>query len=300
MLISRALLRQGLEDLVQLPKNSFSGIEFTLDSPRFFSDFSTLEENRIYLSLSPLTPPEHPLPNGCVVFLPYFEGFVSYNINIIQLPREVRPEELFNRLIAIFDRWNRFRDDLSDLVDRKQPVDAMLVRCGKELGNPVYLHNHQYEFLASSEPLPISRPERMSQMIRSPNNDPTYRSLKNSESFFSISASFAEYPFLCCNVWSNKSQYDYRIVLAGMRKPLSAADESIFRLLCGYIQRTMRLPSEFKRLFSGSGDTQQLPPTTGCRSMNSVFLLHRSPRQTPSSIPQPCCASSWNSVSPMA
>lgn len=258
MLISRALLRQGLEDLVQLPKNSFSGIEFTLDSPRFFSDFSTLKENRIYLSLTPIHPEEQALPNGCVVFLPYFEGFVSYNINIIQLPMGVRPEEVFNRIIAIFDRWSRLRDDLSELVERRQPVDSLLIRCGNELGNPMYLHNHQYELLASSELLPISRPERMSQMIRSLNNDPAYRDLKNSESFFSISASFTEFPFLCCNTWSGKSHYDYRIVLAGMRKPLSPADESAFHLLCGYIQRTMRLPSEQRRLFSGSSDTQQL------------------------------------------
>lgn len=271
MRISRAMLRQGLEDILQLPKNSFSGIDFSLDFPRFFTDFSTLESNRIYLSLTPLTPPEQPLPPGSVVFLPYSEGFISYNINIIQLPKEIPPEEIFNRIIAVFDRWSRFRDDLSDMVERKQPIDALLARCGQELGNPIYLHNHQYEFLASSEPLPLSRPERMSQMIRALNNDPSYRSLKDSESFFSVSASFAEYPFLCCNVWSGKNHYDYRIVLAGMRRPFSAADESAFHLLCGYLQRTMQLPSELKRLTAGSGDIQQL------REIFADALSHNSP-----------------------
>lgn len=258
MLISRALLRQGLEDLISLPENFFSGTDFILESPRFIDDFSTLEENRIYLSLSLLPLPHHPLANGCIVFLPYFSGQISYNINIIQLPKGIPVERIFNRIIAIFDRWSRFRDDLSDLVERKQPVDAMLARCEQELGNPVYLHNHLYEFLASSESLPMTRPERMSQMIRTLNNDPNYRNLKNSADFFSIPASFTEYPFLCCNTWSDKNHYDYRIVLAGIRSPLTAADESAFRLLCGYIQKTMRLPSEQKRLFSGSADTQQL------------------------------------------
>lgn len=258
MQISRALLRQGLEDLVQLPKNDFSGTDFTLESPRFFSDFLTLEENRIYLSLSPQIPPDLPLPNGSIVFLPYSEDSVSYNINIFRLPKDIKVEEIFNRIISIFDRWSRFRDDLSDLVEQKQPVDVMLARCGQELGNPVYLHNYQYEFLASSEPLSILRPERMSQTIRTLNNDPVYRRLKNSEDFFSIPASFTEYPFLCCNTWSDKNHYDYRIVLAGIHSVPTAADESAFRLLCGYIQRIMRLPSEQKRLFSGSADTRQL------------------------------------------
>jgi len=258
MLISRALLRQGLIDLVPLPENSFSGLDFSLGSPRFFCDFSTLEENRIYLSMVPLPLPDGPLPNGCVVFLPYFDGSISYNINIITLPKGIQPEEIFNRIIAVFDRWNRFRDDLSDLVEQKQPVDALLARCVQELENPIYLHNHQYEFLAGADALPFSRPERMSQMIRALNNDPVYRSVKNSEAFFSIPASFTEHPFLCCNSWSGKAHYDYRIVLAGSRRAFTAADESAFRLLCGYIQRAMRLPSEQKRLFSDSTDTQHL------------------------------------------
>lgn len=252
------MLRQGLEDLVQLPKNSFSGVDFVLESPRFFSDFSTLEENRIFLSFSPLIPPDHPLPAGCVVFLPYSDSYISYNINIFQLPKNISVEQVFNRIIAVFDRWNRFRDDLSDMVEQKQPVDAVLVRCSKELGNPLYLHNHQYELLSGSDSLSITRPDRMSQMIRSLNNDPNYRTLKNAADFFSIPASFTEYPFLCCNTWSGKNRYDYRIVLAGVYKNLTAADESAFRLLCSYVQRTMRLPSEQKRLFSDSEDTRQL------------------------------------------
>lgn len=258
MLISRALLRQGLEDLVQLPINTFSGTEFILESPRFFTDFETLEENRIYLSLTPLIPPERPLPNGCIVFLPYFEGTVSYNINIFQLPEGVAPELVMNRIISIFDRWSTLRDDLADLVERKQPVDVMLARCGRELGNPVYLHNYQYEFLASSEPVSVARPDRMSQMLRTLSNDPSYQNLKNSPDYFAIPASFTEYPFLCWNSWSDKNHYDYRIVLAGTRRPLTAGDTSIFRLICGYIQRTMRLPSEQKRLFSDSNGIQQL------------------------------------------
>ena len=258
MQISRAMLRQGLEDLFQLPKNSFSETEITLKFPRFFTDFTTLEDNCIYLSFSPISVPDTPLPSGCVVFLPYSNDNISYNINIFQLPIHIRPEELFNRIIAIFDRWNRFQKDLSELVEQKRPVDVILERCGRELGNPIYLHNHQYELLASSTPLSITRPERMSQLIRSLNNDPTYRRLKDSEGFFSIPASFTEYPFLCCNTWSEKNHYDYRIVLAGIHRPLTAADESAFRLLCGHIQRTMLLPSEQKRLFPGSADTQQL------------------------------------------
>lgn len=258
MQISRALLRQGLEDLVQLPINAFSATDFLLESPRFIRDFSTMEDNRIYLSLMPLSPPKQPLPSGCIVFLPYFEGFVSYNINIIQLPEGISPEEVMNRIIGIFDRWGRFRDDLTQLVERKQPVDVMLSRCGQELENPVYLHNHQYEFLAGSEPMSIARPERMSQMIRTLSADPTYRQVKNAPDYFSIPATFTEYPFLCWNSWSDKNHYDYRVVLAGTRRPLTAADESVFRLSCGYIQRAMRLPSEQKRLFSDNDNIQQL------------------------------------------
>lgn len=258
MQISRAMLRQGLEDLIQLPGTSFSGTELTLNSPRFFTDFSTLEENRIYLSLSPPAAPITLLPPGCVVFLPYSEGHVSYNINIIQYPAAVHGTEIFNRIITIFDRWGRLRDDLSALVEHKQPVQALLDRCSQELGNPVYLHNHQYELLAGSEQLPITRPERMAQMIRSLNSDPNYKNLKNAEGFFSIPASFTEYPFLCYNVWSDKKHYDYRILLAGIRRPLTSADESVFHILCGYIQRAMLLPAEQKRLFPGSADAQQL------------------------------------------
>ena len=258
MKISRALLRQGLEGLINLPANSFSSMEFNLGFPMFFSDFSTLTENRVYLSLTPLQPPETPVPNGCVVFLPYSDAPVSYNFNIFRLPEGISPTEIFNRIVGIFDRWSRFHEDLSNLLDQRQPVEAVLERCARELGNPLYLHNHLYELLAVSEPLPMAEPGQISQIIRSLNNDPTYRKLKDSESFFSISASFTEYPFLCCNVWSDRPHYDYRIVLVGLRRKITAEDESAFRLLCDHVQRTMRLPSERSRLFSGSTDTQKL------------------------------------------
>lgn len=258
MIISPAFLRQGLLGLVSLSGSFFDAPELVLKDPRFLCTGEHPEENRIYFAVDPNIPLSETLPAGTVIFLLHDANQLHISDRIVPLPPDIPMEMVFNRVCGIFEHWDRFRSGLVDLIDRRAPVDAVLAFGAEELGNPIYLHDSRYEMLACSDEDALLEPDRLGYLIRSLNLDPQYRELEQSRDHFQIPASVSEFSFLCCNSYSDKTVYDYRIVMPDLRRAFTAADESSFRLLCGFIHRAMSRPSEQQRLFGGSSSAAGL------------------------------------------
>lgn len=271
MIISPAFLRQGLLGLVSLSGSVFDSPELVLNYPRFLCNGEIPEEHRIYFAADPAVPLPEMLPAGSVFFLPHDTPARHISDRLVLLPPDVQMEAVFNRVCEIFEHWNQFRNELGELIDRRAPVDEILAFGAEELGNPIYLHDSRYELLACSDEDSLLEPERLGHLIRALNLDPQYRELEQSRDHFQIPPSVSEFSFFCCNSYSDKTVYDYRIVMPDLRRSFTTADESAFRLLCSFIRRAMSRPGEQQRLLGGSSGA------AGLRSMFQEALTQAAP-----------------------
>lgn len=258
MKISHAILRQGLSDLIPLRENSFQGLEFVLNPPRFLDDAGEFVENRIYFWSGDRESVPSSVPQGSVLFAQGLPADSSFHPGIVQIPDSLSVQTVFNRISGIFERFDSLAEQLSDMIDRRDRVELMLELGARELGNPLFIHNSQYEIIATSANNPFSDPERGNQTIGALNRDPYYKKIARTNGFFTVPASVSEYSMLCFNSFSGKQDYDYRIVTADTERFFSDADDSLFRLLCGFIRKAMLLPGEQRRLSRGGADAAEI------------------------------------------
>lgn len=258
MKISYALLRKGLSGLLDLPEGQFCGSEFVLNPPRFLDEEEEFVENRLCFWSGSLENLPSSVPQGSVLFVPGLAPNAILHPGIIPIPDTLSVQTVFNAITGIFEHCDDLAERLTGMIDRRDQAELLLDLGAKELGNPLYIHNAEFEIIATCRDNPFADPEKRNQIVSALSRDPYYKKVARTDGFFNVPASVSEYSVLCCNSFSGKQDYDYRIAAVDSDRPFTDADESMFRFLCGYIRKAMQMPHEQRRISRGTTDAAEL------------------------------------------
>ena len=178
----------------------------------------------------------------------YYEGeeadsFIVHRYDMI-LVRNVEPEELFDAVCNIIDKYNDWDRQLSACIDEKNGLQQMIDRSLNVLQNPSYIYNPDGDIMAMAGDYPASVHWHWKELID--NRGISEKRMKFFKDNINISAVFDDmvptrrasvmddYEYIHCSLVLDKRIIGH-YVLFGFTKPIPQGMENLVDILIGWM-----------------------------------------------------------------
>lgn len=157
MKLNISILLEQLSDMVICSKNDYYSDELYLNRPEHYIAQEALLSEHLYianqLSLPDLLQTES---GACIISVGKLsEEFFRKHISIICVSEEISILELFNKVQAIFDRYDSWDQRLQQCVNSNSDIQDMIDISDTVFGNPIFFSDSDYRILAESHNNPL-------------------------------------------------------------------------------------------------------------------------------------------------
>ena len=196
----------------------------------------------------PETLPRQALPENTLVFFHRETSFIRivHSANMIQVDEHLSLEELFNQIQDIFDRYDRWDDQLKENLRKENSLAAMLDCSFFIFENPLLVQSEDFSLVAHSSVIDensslrhLIDPASGFENSSAEKLDPEYREMRGRTQPFIIPSYYSGSRQLCVNLFEHGA-FAYRVIVAEELSPLSADQAALLVHLSEYLQAILQ------------------------------------------------------------
>lgn len=249
--------------------------ELILDQVYLLADKNVFLEGKIYVVEGNKLPVKPLFKGPCAIISVGLigENYFKSDCDYIELEEQVNISEVVNLIQETFDKYNKWNEKIQSVICESNDIQEVLSQTTPVLGNPIYLHDKDFHFIAYSE-IPgmpggmdiydIKRNggkfslESLYELRDTPNFEKTFESKKAT---FHIDT--GELGYIYYNIWVN-DEYWGRLFVDERNRHFTKGDiaivgkigKEIERMLKkekGYIKKVSHgFKEELKKMFDGN------------------------------------------------
>ena len=259
MLLSAQIIVKNLNAFVPAAESASLPATLTLGRPVFLRSQDAWPAGHVCICETlPETLPRQALPENTLVFFHKDTNFlrVLHSANLIRIPDSASVIDLFNKIQEIFDRYDRWDEQLKDFLRKGNNLTSMLDCSFPVFGNPVLVQASDFSLLAHSSVIDenaalhhLIDPAVGFETASAEKLDPEYRELQNKKEPFLMPSYYTGSRQLCVNLYEH-GVFSCRVMLSEEMAPLSSEQAALLAHLSEYLQAVLQRNEE---AHSGSG-----------------------------------------------